>query len=95
MRLSCFPFILVSGEVLSGPVNVKCGNPSCGKLNPVYGDVFQDREYTCVFCGQLFKAQPISDVESVDKGKRLRARAQSPRQKESRPQNRNMRKPLV
>lgn len=94
MRLSRFPFILVSGEVLSGPVNVKCGNPGCGKLNPVYGDVFPGREYTCVFCGHLFKAQPVSGVEAVEKGKRLRGK-KSPRQRESRPQNRNMRKPLL
>ena len=94
MRLSRFPLILVSGKIMSSPVNVKCGNPSCGKLNPVYGDVFQGREYTCVFCGHLFKAQPVSDVESVDKGKRLRGK-KSPRQRESRPQNRNMRKPLL
>ena len=94
MRLSRFPLILVSGKIMSSPVNVKCGNPSCGKLNPVYGDVFPGREYTCVFCGQVFKAQPVSDVETVDNGKPVRGKKASRRQ-ESRPQNRNMRKPLL
>ena len=79
---------------MSSPVNVKCGNPSCGKLNLVFGDVFSGREYTCVFCGQVFKAHPVSNVETVDKGKRLRGKKSS-RKKESRPQNRNMRTPLV
>lgn len=94
MRLSRSPFILVSDELMSSPVNVKCSNLGCGKLNPVYGDVFPGREYTCVFCGQLFKAQPKSSVETVDKGKRVRGK-KTPRRKESRPQNRNMRKPLL
>lgn len=94
MRLSRSPFILVSDELMSSPVNVKCSNLGCGKLNPVYGDVFPGREYTCVFCWQLFKAQPKSSVETVDKGKRVRWKKTS-RRKESRPQNRNMRKPLL
>jgi len=79
---------------MSGPVNVKCGNPGCGKLNPVYGDVFPGREYTCVFCGQLFKAQPKSGAETEGKSKQTRGK-KAPRRKESRPQNRNMRKPLL
>jgi len=79
---------------VSSPVNVKCGNPGCGKLNPVYGDVFPEREYTCVFCGQMFKAQPKSGAETEGKSKQARGK-KVPRRKESRPQNRNMRKPLL
>jgi hypothetical protein len=75
-------------------MNVKCGNPSCGKLNPVYGDVFPGRDYTCVYCGQVFNAQPVSDDEIIDNGKRVRGKKAFIR-KESRPQNRNMRKPLL
>ncbi len=79
---------------MSGPVNVKCDNPGCGKLNPVFGDVFPGREYTCVFCGQLFKAQPMSGVEKEGKGKQARGKKASQR-RESKPQNRNMNKPLL
>ena len=73
---------------------MKCSNPGCGKLNPVYGDVVLGGEYTCVFCGHLFKAQVKTNVETVEKTKRNRVK-KNPRQKESRPQNRNMRKPLL
>ncbi len=79
---------------MSGPVNVKCDNPGCGKLNPVFGEVFPGREYTCVFCGQLFKAQPKSGVEATDKNKQARGK-KAPRQKESKPQNRNLNKPML
>ena len=79
---------------MSNPVNVKCGNPGCGKLNPVYGNVFPGREYTCVFCGHLFKAQPKSDVETVDKDKQVRGK-KTPMRKESPPQNRNLTKPML
>ena len=79
---------------MSSPVNVKCSNPGCGKLNPVFGDVFPGREYTCVFCGQLFKAQPKPGAEAVSKSKKARGK-KAPQQRESRPQNRNLKKPLL
>lgn len=77
---------------MPGPVYLKCSNPGCGKLNPVYGDVVPDREYNCIFCGHLFKAPVKTNVETVDTKKR--SRGKKPIQKESRPENRNLRKPL-
>jgi hypothetical protein len=72
---------------------VKCSNPGCGKLNPVYGEVFLGREYTCVFCGQLFKAHATTIVETVEKTKLNWEKKD--RRMEPRPQNRNLRKPLI
>ena len=71
----------------------KCSNPGCRKLNPVYGKVFPSREYNCVFCGYPFKTQTKKIVETVEKT-RLK-RGKKGRQKETRPQNRNLRKPVL
>jgi len=73
-------------------VYLKCSDPGCGKLNPVYGDVVPSGEYSCVFCGHLFKAPVKTNVETVDTKKR--SRGKKPIQEESRLENRNMRKPL-
>jgi hypothetical protein len=70
----------------------KCSNPSCEKLNPVYGNVFPDREYNCVFCGSPFKTQTRKIVETVEKTRPTRKK--KGRQIISRPQNRNLRKPM-
>jgi len=78
---------------MTSPVYVKCSNPGCGKLNPVYGNVFPSREYNCVFCGYPFKTQAKTFVETVEKT-RLK-RGKKGRQTKTRPQNRNMRKPLI
>lgn len=73
---------------MTGPVYLKC---SCGKSNPVY-DVAPDKEYTCVFCGSLFKAS-VKSVESVEqkkpKGKKRRI------EKQMAPINRNQNKPVL
>lgn len=87
--------IIITCSVLGmpSPVYVRCSNPGCGKLNPVYGEVFPSREYTCVFCGHLFKAQAKTIVETVEKTKLNRGKKD--RRTETRPQNRNLRKPLI
>jgi hypothetical protein len=72
---------------------LKCSNPGCGKLNPVNGDATPDREYNCVFCGHPFKAPTETIVETFDKKKPNRGK--QPRQKTSRPENRNMTKPML
>ncbi|MFC1802465.1 hypothetical protein ACFL0D_00695 [Thermoproteota archaeon] len=78
---------------MPSPDYVKCSNPGCGKLNPVYGEVFPSREYTCIFCGHPFKAQAKISVETVEKTKLKLGKKD--RRRESRPQNRNLRKPLL
>ncbi|MBN2334799.1 hypothetical protein JXL21_04515 [Candidatus Bathyarchaeota archaeon] len=78
---------------MPSPVYLKCSNPGCGKQNPVYGDIVPGKEYTCIFCGCVFKAPEKTNVETVDKIKR--SRGKKPRRKESRPENRNLRKPMV
>jgi hypothetical protein len=75
------------------PVYVKCSNTGCGKLNPVYGEPFLGREYTCVFCRYPFKAHAKTIVETVKKTKLKRGKKN--RRTKTRPQNRNLRKPLL
>jgi hypothetical protein len=67
---------------------MKC---SCGKSNPVY-ETAPDKEYTCVFCGQLFKA-PEKTEEKIIKKKQRGKKAPLTRQKA--PINRNQNKPLL
>jgi len=78
---------------MSSPVYLKCSNPGCGKLNPVYGEVVYGREYNCVLCGHPFKAQEQTNVETVNK--KRPSRGKKSRQKTSRPENRNMTKPML
>jgi hypothetical protein len=78
---------------MTSPVYVKCSNPGCRKLNPVYGNVFPSWEYNCVFCGYPFKPQAKKIVETVEKT--WLKRGKKGRQTETRPQNRNLRKPRL
>ena len=73
------------------PVYIKCDN--CGKLNPVYGDTLLGGEYTCIFCGQLFKA-PVEKSSTTADEKR-HGGEKKPRQKVAKPDNRNLRKPMI
>ncbi len=75
---------------MGSPVYLKCGG--CGKLNPVYGEVIAGGEYTCVFCGQLFKA-PARESVVVDE--KRRSGGKKPMRKAVKPENRNMRKPMI
>ncbi len=82
------PPVASSLILMAGPVYMKC---SCGKSNPVY-DVAPDKEYTCVFCGQLFKA-PVKGEETVTKKKQRGKKA--PITKRKAPLNRNQNKPVL
>jgi len=84
------PCFFVSGECLSGPAFLRC--ISCGGLNPVYSEVKPGEEHICVFCGFLFNA-PAETVEVL--GTRKPERRKRQRQREAKPENRNMRKPLL
>jgi len=79
------PYSLI---LMAGPVYLKC---SCGKSNPVH-DVAPDKEYTCIFCGQLFKA-PVKTEETVTKKKPKGKKGRIEKQKA--PLNRNQNKPLL
>ena len=61
-------------------------------MNPVYSEVKPGEEHVCVFCGFLFKA-PAEAVEVV--GDRKPERGKKRRQRAVKPENRNMRKPLL
>jgi hypothetical protein len=89
--LPVFSSVLVI--LVSNIVYLKCSNPGCGKLNPVYSEVKPGGEYTCVFCGQLFNAPIKAADEVLDEKKRNRGKKLM--QRESPPENRNMRKPML
>ena len=86
-QVSCF---FIGGDCLANPVYLRCC--SCGGLNPVGSEVKPGGEIICVFCGFLFNA-PVEAVEVVVDRKRGRDKKQ--RQRAVKPENRNMRKPLL
>ncbi|HEX9914604.1 MAG TPA: hypothetical protein VGB32_06765 [Candidatus Bathyarchaeia archaeon] len=76
---------------------VKCTNPRCGKLNPVpFDEVNQGKEYTCVFCGQLFTSptRAVQQVEDASFKKRSRGKKLL-NPSATRPENRNKSKPNI
>ena len=79
------PRYFVGGECMPSPVYLKCS--SCGGLNPVYSEVKPGEEHVCVFCGFLFNA-PAEAVEVL--GTRKPERRKRQRQREAKPENRNM-----
>jgi hypothetical protein len=75
---------------------VKCTNPRCGKLNPVpFEEANQGKEYTCVFCGQLF-TPPAKDVQPDKASFKKRSRGKKLlNPSATKPENRNTRKPNI
>jgi len=76
---------------MSNPVYIRCLNPKCGKLNPVQpGEM--EAEHTCMFCGAIIEPKKkAEDTSSKGKG---HARRFPLAQSESKPINRNLRKPM-
>jgi hypothetical protein len=80
---------------MSNLVYIRCPNPKCNKLNPAQSDeVKKGKEHTCVFCGCIIapektnRAEKDSSSKSRDRGRRFPLQ-----QSESKPVNRNTRKP--
>jgi len=75
---------------------VRCTNPGCGKLNPfTFDEADQGKEYTCVFCGQLF-ALPTKPVQAGEASFKKRNRGKKLlNPSATRPENRNTRKPNI
>jgi hypothetical protein len=80
---------------MSNPIYIRCPNPKCNKLNPIQPEeAKQGKEHTCVFCG--FIIAPVKtfrideDTSSKSRGRNRRFPLQ---QSESKPVNRNTRKP--
>jgi hypothetical protein len=72
---------------------VRCTNPRCGKLNPVQFE--EGKEYTCVFCGQLF-TPPAKTVQADKASFKKRNRGKKLlNPSATRPENRNTRKPNI
>jgi hypothetical protein len=79
---------------MSKTIYIRCPNPKCHKLNPIQPDETErGKEHTCVFCGYIIapeKTTPDEDISSKSKGRNRRFPLQ---QSESKPVNRNTRKP--
>ena len=74
---------------MAGTVYLKC---SCGKSNPIYDEIEPNKEYTCIFCGALFKAPSMEDESVTSKKPRGK---KAPITKRKAPINRNQNKPLL
>jgi len=72
---------------------IRCPNPRCGKLNPAQPE--EGREYTCVFCGQPF-TPPAKSTQTTEASFKKRSRGKKPlNPSEVKPENRNMKKPMI
>jgi hypothetical protein len=80
---------------MSNLVYIRCPNPGCNKLNPIQPDeVKKGKEHTCVFCGYIIAPEKTNRAEEVSSSKRRgRSRRFPLQQSESKPVNRNTRKP--
>ena len=78
---------------MSNLIYIRCSNPKCNKLNPIQPDEVE-KEHTCIFCGYIIvpKKTNIADKDSSSKSKG-RIRRFPLQQSESKPVNRNTRKP--
>jgi len=79
---------------MSKIIYIRCPNPKCNKLNPIQSnETERGKEHTCVFCGYIIAPEKTSineDISSKGKGRNRRFPLQ---QSESKPINRNTRKP--
>jgi len=78
---------------MPGQAYLRCTNKGCGKLNPVDQDAEPGDEYTCIFCGSIFTLPAKNADEKIDTKKKNRGKKAL--QKQQRPENRNMRKPMI
>jgi hypothetical protein len=91
----CISFGLYENEGMSNPIYIRCQNSKCNKLNPIQPDEAElVKEHTCIFCGYIIAPEKTSkadeDTSSKSKGRNKRFPLQ---QSESKPINRNTRKP--
>ena len=74
---------------MSNPVYIRC--PKCHKLNPIRPEE-AEREHTCVFCGSIIEPEKKKAEDASTKGKGHSRRFLD--QSESKPINKNQRKPM-
>ena len=77
---------------MSNKVYIRCQNQNCRKLNPIQPNEEQ-KEHTCVFCGTIIQPQKTNKSEDASKSKSHDRRFPL-QQSESKPINRNTRKPM-
>ncbi|MCX6655673.1 MAG: hypothetical protein NTY03_11235, partial [Candidatus Bathyarchaeota archaeon] len=87
--------VLTRMKGMSNPIYIRCPNPKCYKLNPIQPDESErGKEHTCVFCGFIIAPEKTrkndEDISSKSRGRNRRFPLQ---QSESKPVNRNTRKP--
>jgi hypothetical protein len=80
---------------MSNPIYIRCPNPKCRKLNPIQPDEAErGKEHTCVFCGCIIEPDKTSKTEDASSKSKGRNRRFPLQQSESKPINRNTRKPM-
>jgi len=81
---------------MSETIYLKCPNPKCRKLNPIQPDESEQwKEHTCIFCGFIILPEKINKVDEDYSSKRKDRGKRFPlQQSESKPVNRNTRKPM-
>ena len=79
---------------MSKPTYIRCLNQKCQKLNPVPLNELE-KEHTCIFCGSIIppeKNSKATKTTSIKKGQYTRF---SEKKGQSKPINKNMRKPMI
>jgi hypothetical protein len=80
---------------MSNPIYIRCPNPKCHKLNPTQPDEAErGKEHTCVFCGTIIPPEKTSRAEDTSSKSKGRDKRFPLQQSESKPINRNTRKPM-
>ena len=80
---------------MSSPIYIRCTNPKCNKLNPIQPEeAGQEKEHTCVFCGLIIAPKKTIRIDKDASPKSRGGNRRFPlQQSESKPVNRNTRKP--
>jgi hypothetical protein len=75
---------------MSTTIYLKC--PRCGRLNPI-PPVETNKEHTCVFCGAIIPPQPAGKHDDAKAKEHIRKFPVD--QSQTKPTNRNQRKPMI
>jgi len=79
---------------MSNPIFIRCPNPKCQKSNPIPPDELE-KEHTCIFCGRIIPPEKRSDESKNKSHKKDRDIRFTHQKSESKPVNKNMRKPMI
>jgi hypothetical protein len=79
---------------MSKPVYIRCPNPKCLKSNPVPAGE-EVKEHTCIFCGYIIPPTMKSSESDGNASAKKKIPQFARQRSESKPVNKNMRKPML